>query len=195
MNFLKSVGAPLAVGVLAAVGIAPQGCNHEKCSAENKCSYTEELTECSSNADCTEDEYCSFYDGQCGAGEPGVCEPVPQACSDAMGFCYCDGTFSKSGAVGCVGYMRQDFDATGSCELPDTHFACGYLVCDKSTSDYCVITSDEGYDETGAATNPSCGDVLPACDPPSCACLTDRIAECGGTCEEGPNGPTVRCPG
>ena len=57
--------------------------------------------------------------------------------------------------------------------------------------------TDVAGDDTGGADyfscavteEPTCGDV------PTCDCLIAEIEGCGGTCEDGPDGATVRCPG
>lgn len=144
---------------------------------------------CASSADCAEDEYCAFPDGACGAGEVGECQPRPMVCSDGPLTCFCDGTISD---LGCAGISGVDVDATGTaCTPPATAISCAELVCDGGTTDYCTITMDD----TGGPPFASCGVAPTGCDPATCACLTDETSACLGTCEDGPNGPTIHCPG
>jgi hypothetical protein len=147
---------------------------------------------CTSTADCPMNEFCNWPDGLCGAGAPGACTPITSTCSDGVGVCYCDGTVTVNGDISCEGYQGKDFDSTGTaCTLPATAFSCGHIVCDFGTNDYCQLTTND----TGGPPYVQCAYAAAQCDPATCACLTDEIAACGGTCTDGPNGPTITCPG
>jgi len=260
MNLLRFLGAPVAIGLLAALALAPQACVvvEENCLAEAACGpnevevdacndngsscreveacgsvvFCEESAqcdaypscepdmvevqtcptgvtcetktlcgstilcapatgECMSNADCTAEEFCDFRDGQCGAGGVGECQPLPNVCTDGPPVCFCDGTVTQNGDLGCEGWGGKDLDSTGSCTIPATAIACGHRVCDFGTDDYCRLTSDD----TGGAPYADCSFAPSGCDPAACACLTAETQACGGTCEDGPNGPTIHCPG
>jgi hypothetical protein len=144
---------------------------------------------CSSSGDCNDGEYCSFPDGKCGAGKKGECKLQPQVCSDGPTTCMCGGAVTD---LGCPGQGGFDIDATGThCTPAPTAISCAQLVCDGGTADYCEITADD----TGGPPLASCGQAPTGCDPATCACLTDATTACGGTCTDGPNGPTIHCPG
>lgn len=143
---------------------------------------------CTSSDECAIDEFCSFRDGECGAGGVGECELRPAACSDGPTVCFCDGTISD---LGCGGLNGSDLDSTGAaCTPPATAIACAHLICDQGTTDYCSITPDD----TGGRPSASCGSAT-GCDPATCACLTAETTACSGTCTDSMNGPTVSCPG
>jgi hypothetical protein len=166
--------------------------NVSACGSTIICATDSTPGTCLSNAECGATQFCNFPDGECGAGEPGVCIAQPMVCSDGPAVCYCDGTITMDGDLGCEGWMGRDFDETGTaCTLPATAFACGHLVCDQGTTDYCRKTAND----TGGPPYVSCSMAPQGCDPAACACLTEIIDGCGGTCTDGPNGPTVVCPG
>jgi hypothetical protein len=144
---------------------------------------------CTSSADCGPDDFCNFRDGLCGGGEVGECAPRPPGCSDGIPTCFCDGTVSD---LGCEGLGGDDFDATGgSCVAPADAIPCAHLFCIYGPDDFCRITPDD----TGGAPSAGCDFAPEGCDPATCACLADETAACGGSCEDGPNGPTITCPG
>jgi hypothetical protein len=147
---------------------------------------------CLNSSECLPDEFCDFRDGECGAGVAGECKPRPTVCTDGPGVCYCDGTLTMNGDFGCEGWDGKDLDSTGTaCTFPATAIPCGHLVCDSGTDDFCRITADD----TGGAPYVDCSFAPPGCDPATCACLTAETEACGGTCTDGPNGPTITCPG
>lgn len=162
------------------------------CGSSVLCATDNTPGTCTSNAECGATQFCNFPDGECGAGEPGVCIAQPMVCSDGPAVCYCDGTITMDGDLGCEGWMGKDFDDSGTaCTYPSTAIACGHLVCDAGTADYCRKTTDD----TGGPPYVSCSTAPQGCDPADCACLTEIVDGCGGSCTDGPNGPTVICPG
>lgn len=145
---------------------------------------------CAGPGECASDERCEFSDGLCGAGEPGTCVPRNEACGDTGN----DRTCLCSGAIVDADYTCDDDDAdsTGSCDVPEGSFACGDAVCEIGDGAYCQITSDD----TGGPPYAGCGQATaPSCSDPTCACLGAEVDACGGTCEDGPDVPTVHCPG
>jgi hypothetical protein len=255
MSLYRLLGAPLAVGFLGFVALAPQGCGEcdaapvcgddeievDSCDGQPDCDESEtcgnvvycvpaaqceayptcdadqkevqtcpsgvtceEVTLCGSTIlcaptgpcmtadDCGLNQFCDFRDGECGAGGAGECKEVPSVCTDGPPVCFCDGTLTADGDFGCEGWSRRDLDSTGTaCTLPPTAFSCGHLVCDYGTDDYCHYTADD----TGGAPYVSCSIAPTGCDPASCACLTAEMDACDGKCADGPNGPTITCPG
>jgi hypothetical protein len=142
--------------------------------------------------DCADDEFCEFRDGLCGSGDPGVCTPRPEVCTDGWLVCLCDGQVLEHGQ--CHGWSGFDEDASGGCRLTEDQFACGDQVCELTRGQtWCQITPDD----TGGAAYASCGFGDQAtCDPATCDCLADVVASCSGTCVDGEDGfPTVTCPG
>src|SRR5512139_432634 len=131
---------------------------------------------CMSTAECAANQFCDFPDGQCGAGDPGVCTALPMVCTDGPAVCYCDGTLTMDADISCEGHMGRDFDETGTaCNYPATAIPCGHLVCDQGTTDYCSKTTDD----TGGPPYVNCSTAPQGCDPAECACLTDLIDGCG----------------
>jgi hypothetical protein len=146
---------------------------------------------CAGPGECGADERCEFRDGLCGAGEPGTCVPRNDACGDTGNerTCLC------SGAIVDADFTCDDDDAdvTGACDVDDDSFACGDAVCERIPGAFCRVTADD----TGGADYFGCGETVnEACqDVPTCECLAAEIDGCGGTCEDGDDGATVRCPG
>jgi len=145
---------------------------------------------CAEPGECADNERCEFRDGLCGAGEPGTCVQLNDACGDTGNerTCLCGGTIVD------FDYSCDDDDAdsTGSCDVPADSFACGDAVCEAIPGAFCRITSDD----TGGAAYASCGEADDiACEVPTCECLAPDIESCGGACDEGDGVPTVRCPG
>jgi len=159
------------------------------CDATIQCAPLH-LGPCGSNDDCGEGTFCNFADGQCGAGSAGECQPVPAICDEGRSYCYCDGTVSTKDEAGCAGRSGQDFDSSGGCVIPSTSFPCGHAVCDKSENHYCNLVDDAA----GLAPHAGCVQAGVDCSPPTCACLADDANDCGGSCVDGPNGPTLHCP-
>ncbi len=173
------------------VAVCPNGVQCETVSACGSSVLCAPSGPCTTSADCGPFDFCDFSDGLCGAGVAGECVPRPEACTDGPAVCYCDGTASMPSDISCEGWMGRDFDSTGTaCALGPTAFACAQYICDGGTDDFCRLTTDD----TGGPPSASCS-ANPACDPSACACLTEEIAACGGTCVDGPNGPTITCPG
>ena len=138
---------------------------------------------------CADDEFCDYPDGLCGAGEPGVCAPQPDACGDdPVSECGCDGMAYTQGCANEAG-TDTNIDAA-SCMAPAGYFPCGPLLCDSS-SFYCRRdVSDVGGipDSWGCMPLPNgCG------DPADCTCL--EMENCGFMCEATGSGFTLTCPG
>lgn len=145
---------------------------------------------CGGPGECGESERCEFPDGLCGTGERGVCVPRSDACSDIGNelVCLCSGELTDMD----WSCDDDDRDVSGSCALPADTFACGDHVCEVGQGTYCRITSDD----TGGPPYAGCGQTEdPACQEPTCACLTAETEACSGTCEDGPDAPTIHCPG
>jgi hypothetical protein len=105
-------------------------------------------------------------------------------CSDGELVCLCDGTVIDHSQ--CLGFSGHDWDASGSCELTGTQFACGHKVCEGSEPGaYCYIEISEEGGTNFAGCNSD-----PKCDPATCECLGDV---CFGTCEEIDGVVTVTC--
>ena len=61
-------------------------------------------------------------------------------------------------------------------------------MCDYGDGDYCQYTPTDGGEPDVACI------FAPAqCSPATCDCLASQIADCEGTCVDGPNGPTITC--
>lgn len=170
----------------------------DSCPTGATCDYTRDCNadllcapaSCTKSDVCGPDRYCSFADGRCGNGAAGQCLPRPKVCSDGPSSCFCDGTISGLNGLPCAGLQGVDLDATGkACTPPASAISCGELVCDGGTSDYCQITPSD----TGGRPSAAC--AVASCDPATCACLGAVTQACNGTCVDGPNGPTITCPG
>ena len=158
-----------------------------KCGNSSLC----QAATCTQSSDCTSAQYCHFRDGRCGKGGAGECLARPMQTECMVGAnpskaCFCDGTTG----LPCAGLTGVDFDATGaSCTPAATAIRCAQLICDGGTADFCVLSTGKN----GSAPIAECGAPMQGCDPAQCACLTVFAAPC--TCVDGPNGPTVTCPG
>src|SRR3954469_7475365 len=91
-----------AVALLASVVVANWGCQGT----------------CATNADCSDDTYCSISVGVCLTPQPiGFCKALPDTCTDvAVPVCGCDG---KQYANQCEAALsRASVAATGACAAP-----------------------------------------------------------------------------
>ncbi len=148
---------------------------------------------CSTNADCPSETFCDFADDLCGSGQStGTCQVREPTCPDTPPVCYCgNATYPGVEHDLCAGKDGRDFNVNEGC-LGAGDIGCGHLICNNDDYDYCQ-KSPGGPDHADAVTcvvyPGSCAD-----DPMTCACLASVVADCGGTCTDGFNGPTVFCP-
>lgn len=177
----------ISIALLGAVG-AVSGCSDDSTGGGGS-GGTGNVDGCGGPGECGDEQRCQFRDGLCGAGERGTCVPRSEVCSDGDEICLCDGTVGDGDST----CDDIDVDASGSCALPAESFACAARVCSVGQRTFCRITSDD----TGGAPFGGCNQTEePTCDDvPTCACLAVEIEACGGTCEDGDGGATVRCPG
>ena len=168
------------------------------CSTVSRCGVTLSCAPntggpCTTVYDCPSDTFCDFADDLCGTGQStGTCQVREPSCPDSPPVCYCGGiTYPGVEHDLCAGKDGYDFSANDGC-LGAGDIGCGHLICDNSEYDYCLKSpgASEHADEVTCLVYPgSCAD-----DPITCACLASVIADCGGTCSDGFNGPTVFCP-
>jgi hypothetical protein len=148
------------------------------------------------NFKCLENEYCDFADNNCGVADgPGRCRRRPDACPLSAGgpaalvaepVCACDGRVYSSECIASA--SGQDLNAHGSCELPQSRFACGYAQCNLATQ-YCVHEPmADGADRYRCLGMPAC-----ALADASCQCLAGE--PCGNACTgDAAVGLTLTCP-
>lgn len=152
-------------------------------------------TACTTTDGCGDTEYCDFPDDMCGAGQPGVCTPRPDACSDGSHIiCGCDGKIRYAGCQTLQGFdTNADASAcpiTGPVGVGETVFACGDRFCRTSVS-YCQRQVSDIANEPDSY---ACELFPQGCTDSDCACLADE--PCGAMCAEPADGEvTLTCPG
>ncbi len=130
--------------------------------------------ECTSNDECDATEYCDFPFDSCGASNStGTCTIRPTECKPVVRpVCGC-GDVLYPGACEAAS-MGVDLAFLGECELPNGAFACGPSFCILG-EEYCAVTA--GFEPTAA-----CIELPPACEPPSCTCMTECCGCEGASC-------------
>jgi hypothetical protein len=143
---------------------------------------------------CPADEYCDFFDNQCGGNDGGgVCKKRPAAWSCPDSFqpttCGCDGHVYANPCDAAA--KGVDVNDHGGCPTPPDMFPCGGTFC-RLGKEYCERdTSDVG----GVPSTFTCQMLPVECGgAPSCACVANVV--CGTFCEAtGDGGIQVTCPG
>ncbi len=137
---------------------------------------------CSASVPCAAGAWCSYADGQCGAGVPtGSCQTSPSQCPLSTPppppVCGCDGNIYAGACPANV--AGSDVDVGVSCDA-GVPFPCGYTYC---------LVGEEYCDETvgGIGSFFACKPLPSSCLPPNtadCSCMpvgSDPCAGCTGT--------------
>jgi Kazal-type serine protease inhibitor-like protein len=133
--------------------------------------------ECTSNADCAANEYCTWPGGTCGdPSTPGICAPRPDACTDEVRpACGCDGrTYSNpcDAAAQGVPVSHEGACVRGPCDAQDAR---GEGLCPTF---FGVRWNGQRCEPLGGCScvGPDCGALYP--DLPTCETARSGCASC-----------------